>query len=93
MFLYVDTVEEKDNSNKWKLYYYIIFSKIPCRSLYRFCSWAWMLLARAEVFRACDSLLLRKFETGQTFSYVQTDVTTPKVVGLTMLGVVASICK
>ena len=38
-------------------------------------------------------LLLRKFETGQTFSYVQTDVTTPKAVGLTMLGVVASICK
>ena len=32
-----------------------------------------------------------KFETGQTFSYVQTDATTPKIVGLTMLGVVASV--
>ena len=27
-----------------------------------------------------------KFETGQTFSYVQTDATTPKIVGPTMLG-------
>ena len=33
-----------------------------------------------------------KFETGQTFSYVQTDTTTPNVVGPTMLGVVVSVC-
>ena len=32
------------------------------------------------------------FETGQTFSYVQTDATTPNIVGTTMLGVVASFC-
>ena len=49
----------------------------------------------------CSMLLLvvacccSKFETGQTFSYVQTGATTPNNVGLTMLGVlgvVASAC-
>ena len=30
--------------------------------------------------------------TGQTFSYVLTDATTPNMVGPTMLGVVASVC-
>ena len=33
-----------------------------------------------------------KFETGQTFNYVETNVTTPNIVGPTMLGVVASVC-
>ena len=33
-----------------------------------------------------------KFETGETFNYVQTDATTPNTVGPTMLGVVASVC-
>ena len=33
-----------------------------------------------------------KFETGQTFSYEQTDATTPHIVGPTMLLVVASVC-
>ena len=32
-----------------------------------------------------------KFETDQTLSYVQTDETTPIIVGPTMLGVVASV--
>ena len=32
-----------------------------------------------------------KFETGQMFSCVQTDATTPNIVGPTMLGVVASL--
>ena len=32
------------------------------------------------------------FDSGQTFSYVQTDAKTPNMVGPTMLGVVASIC-
>ena len=36
--------------------------------------------------------LLPKFETGQTFSYVQTDATTPNIVGPIMLAVVASLC-
>ena len=31
-----------------------------------------------------------KFESEQTFSYVQTDAITPKIVGLTILGVVTS---
>ena len=33
-----------------------------------------------------------KSETGQTFSYVQTDATTPHIVGPIMLLVVASVC-
>ena len=33
-----------------------------------------------------------KFETGQTFSYMQTDVTTPNNVGPTLLGVVGQNC-
>ena len=33
-----------------------------------------------------------KFETSQTFSYVQTEATTPNIVGPTKLGVVASVC-
>ena len=33
-----------------------------------------------------------KFETGQTFSYLQTDVTTPNNVGPTLLGVVGQKC-
>ena len=32
------------------------------------------------------------FDTGQTFSYVQTDAITPNMVGPTMLGLVASVC-
>ena len=32
-----------------------------------------------------------KFETGQAFSYVQRDATTPNIVGPTMFGVVASV--
>ena len=32
-----------------------------------------------------------KFETGQTFSPVETDARTPHIVGLTMLGAVASV--
>ena len=32
------------------------------------------------------------FETGQTFSQLETDATTPNIVGPTMLGVVASVC-
>ena len=34
-----------------------------------------------------------RFETGQTFSYVQTDATTPYIVGPTMLGVAASVAR
>ena len=33
-----------------------------------------------------------KFETGQTYSFVQTDAATRNIVGPTMLGVVASLC-
>ena len=33
-----------------------------------------------------------KFNTGQTFSYVQTDPTTPNIARPTMLGVVGSVC-
>ena len=33
-----------------------------------------------------------KFNTGQTFSYVQTDPTTPNIGRPTMLGVVGSVC-
>ena len=33
-----------------------------------------------------------RFENGQTFSCVQTDATTPNIVGPTMLEVVASVC-
>ena len=33
-----------------------------------------------------------KFETGETFSYVQTNATTSNIVGPTMLGVVGSVC-
>ena len=33
-----------------------------------------------------------KFQTGQTFSHVQTNATTPSFVGPTMLGVVESVC-
>jgi len=33
-----------------------------------------------------------KFETGQTLSYVQTDATTPNIVGSTMLGGVGQQC-
>ena len=33
-----------------------------------------------------------KFETGQTFSHVRTDATTPDIFGPKMLGVVASVC-
>ena len=33
-----------------------------------------------------------KFETGQTFSHVQTDSTTANIVGPTMLGDFASVC-
>ena len=40
---------------------------------------------------ACYWELLRK-ETVQTFSYEQTDATTPNSVGPTMLGVVSSVC-
>ena len=67
-------------------------SKAPCK-------WpqhCWMLYD-ASVCTPCCTLLrvvgscCAKFETGQTFSYVQTDATTPKIVGLTMLGVVASV--
>ena len=43
----------------------------------------------ARVVRSCCA----KFETGQTFSYAQTDATTPNIVGPTMLGVVASVCR
>ena len=32
-----------------------------------------------------------KFETGQTFSYMQTDTTTPNIVRSTMLGIVGSV--
>ena len=30
-----------------------------------------------------------RFETGQTFNYLQTDATSPNIIGPTMLGVVA----
>ena len=33
-----------------------------------------------------------KFQTGQMFSHVQTNATTPSFVGPTMLGVVESVC-
>ena len=33
-----------------------------------------------------------KFETGQTFSYMQKDTTTPNIVRSTMLGIVGSVC-
>ena len=33
-----------------------------------------------------------KFETGQTLGFLQTDETTPNIVGQKMLGVFASIC-
>ena len=46
------------------------------------CTYCCMLLR--VVGRSCCA----KFETGQTFSHVQTDVTTPNVVGPTMFGVV-----
>ena len=45
------------------------------------------------------SMLLRvvgscctKFETRQTFSYVQNDATIPNIVGPSLFGVVASVC-
>ena len=36
---------------------------------------------------ACCCELLRKSETVQTFSFVQTDATSPNIVGPTMLGI------
>ena len=58
----------------------------------------WMLLV-ASVCTPCYMLLrvngrwYTKFETGQTFSYVQTDTSTLNTVRPTKLGVVASVCK
>ena len=40
----------------------------------------------------CWEFIGTKFETGQTFSYAQTEATTPNIFGATKLGVVASIC-
>ena len=34
-----------------------------------------------------------KLETGQTFSCVQTDDTTPNIIGPTMLGILVSVCR
>ena len=44
----------------------------------------YMLCPFAHLVACCCA----KFETGQTLSYVQTDATTPNIVGPTMLGVV-----
>ena len=58
----------------------------------------WMLHV-ASVCTPCYMLLrvvgrwCAKFETGQTFSYVQTDTSTLNTVRPTKLGVVASVCK
>ena len=56
----------------------------------------WMLYVASVCTSRC--ILMRvvgiccaKFETGQTFSYVQTHATTYNIVGSTMLGVVASV--
>ena len=49
------------------------------------------LLVTSLIWRATCISGGRKFETGQTLSYLQTDTTTPNIVGPTTLGVVASI--
>ena len=57
----------------------------------------YMLLPFAHPVECCCMLLrvagrcCAKLETGQTFSHLQTDTTTPNTVGPTMLGVVASV--
>ena len=45
-----------------------------------------------HVVACCWEFSCSKFETGQTFSYVQAEATTPNIVGPTKLGVVASVC-
>ena len=72
------------NSTKLRVQFYIIhpfFHRFP----FRFHT---LLHVLVLVVACCCS----KFETGQTFIYVQTDATTPDKVGPTMLGVVASAC-
>ena len=56
----------------------------------------WMLNVASVCTPCCKFLRVvkkccAKFETGQTFSNVNTDATTPNRVGLTMLGVVMSV--
>ena len=75
------------NSTKVKgaVLYYSSFSSTGFLSVSTPCSMLLLVVA------CCCS----KFETGQTFSYVQTGATTPNNVGPTMLGVlevVASAC-
>jgi len=55
------------------------------------CNWE-LLAHKFDRFQTAQQLpKCAKFETGQTFSHVQTDPTTPNTVGPTMLGVVASV--
>ena len=44
---------------------------------YMFCPFAYPVACCCVLFGSCCA----KFETGQTFSYVQTDATTPNIVG------------
>ena len=75
------------------LWQYRLINKAPCKRTQH--CWMWHV---ASVCTPCCMLLrvvgscCAKFETGQTFSYVQTDATTPNIAGTTMSGVVASFC-